>query len=92
MHGKREHRLQVAHAVGVGRLVVAVRCNVVAALKTADEADVVEKSQEGLIHLGPVIGNTNLLNGWTEIGSAAMICEVVAGVARETPAAFGLAL
>ena len=34
---------------------------------------------------------SNLLNGWTEIGSAGMIFEVVAGVARETRAAFGLA-
>jgi hypothetical protein len=35
---------------------------------------------------------SNLLNGWTEIGSAAMVFEVVVGVARETPAALGLAL
>ncbi|HEX5145336.1 MAG TPA: hypothetical protein VFW21_15840 [Mycobacterium sp.] len=34
---------------------------------------------------------SNLLDGWTEIGSAAMIFEAVAEVARETPAAFGLA-
>jgi hypothetical protein len=33
-----------------------------------------------------------LLNWWRRSGSAAMIFEAVAGVARETPAAFGLAL
>jgi hypothetical protein len=35
---------------------------------------------------------SNLLDWWRRSGSAAMIFEVVAGVARETPAAFGLAL
>jgi hypothetical protein len=37
-------------------------------------------------------GNTNLLTEWTEIRSAAMIFEVVVGVAREPLAALGLAL
>jgi hypothetical protein len=36
-------------------------------------------------------GNTNLLDWRRRSGSAAMIFEAVAGVARETPAAFGLA-
>src|SRR3954451_2748134 len=36
--------------------------------------------------------NTNLLDWWRRSRSAAMIFEVVVGVAQETPAAFGLAL